>query len=52
MSRNLEMVELAPKYPELNWINEYRYSNVLVQALFRTISSGTDESFFSLPKDV
>ena len=29
-----KMVESAPKYPELNWINEYRYSIVLVEALF------------------
>ena len=38
-----KMAELAPKYPELNRINEYRYSIVLV-ALFSRESSGTNSN--------
>ena len=47
-----KMGKLAPKYPDLNWINEHRYSIVLVKALFSRESSGTNRSFFPSPRTI
>ena len=49
---NWEMVESTSKYPDLSWINEHRYSIVLVEALFSNESSGTNSSFLPSPRTI